>query len=57
MTNGRNLEHSVERHEEAVNQGATDIRKIKEQIGLIAEALGKIEMSRIGRDIRRTRTL
>jgi hypothetical protein len=39
----RNLEHSVERHEEAVNQDAADIRKIKEQIGLIAEALEKIE--------------
>jgi hypothetical protein len=40
----RNLEHSVERHEEAVNQDAADIRKIKEQIGLIAEALEKIEI-------------
>jgi hypothetical protein len=40
----KNLEHSVERHEEAVNQDATDIAQNKRQIALIIEALENLDV-------------
>jgi hypothetical protein len=40
----KNLEHSVERHEEAVNQDAADIAQIKRQIALIIEALENLDV-------------
>jgi hypothetical protein len=40
----KNLEHSVERHDEAVNQDAADIAQIKRAIESIIEALENLDV-------------
>lgn len=40
----RNLEHSVQRHEEAVNQDAAEIGQLKREVALIIEALEKLDV-------------
>jgi len=40
----KNIEHSVERHEEAVNQDAAEIEQIKREFALLIEALENLDV-------------
>jgi hypothetical protein len=40
-----NLQDAVDRHEDAINEDAADIRKIKDDLALIAEAVSKINIA------------
>jgi hypothetical protein len=37
------IEHKVDRHDTAIDEDAKDIRKIKEQLALVIEALSTLE--------------
>jgi hypothetical protein len=39
-----NLEYSVERHETAITEDASDIGQLKRQVALIIEALEKLDV-------------